>query len=178
MGIEFENKFYTNDEMLKEYVNKVLSKYVRRIFLVYILIFLFIVKNGILRGDSSTIFRLIVCAIFLLFLNFLSQKYLFRLLKKTAKSIHNDQSYPTLVQFGNNIFMQEGKFSMELDYSKIVKIYYLKYSYVLMFTNSNGIMVKYDSFTKGNFEDFKEFIKENCKKAKIIVKNKNYIFGL
>ena len=39
-------------------------------------------------------------------------------------------------------------------------------------------MVKYDSFTKGNFEDFKEFIKENCKKAKIIVKNKNYIFGL
>ena len=67
---------------------------------------------------------------------------------------------------------------MELDYSKIVKIYYLKYSYVLMFTNSNGIMVKYDSFTKGSFEDFKKFIKENCKKAKIIVKNKSYIFGL
>ena len=47
-----------------------------------------------------------------------------------------------------------------------------------MFTNSNGIMIKYDSFTKGNFEDFKKFIKENCKKAKIIVKNKSYIFGL
>ena len=31
MDIEFENKFYTNDEMLKEYVNKVLSKYVKRI---------------------------------------------------------------------------------------------------------------------------------------------------
>ena len=53
-----------------------------------------------------------------------------------------------------------------------------KLSYVLMFTNSNGIIIKYDSFTKGNFEDFKEFIKENCKKAKIIVKNKSYIFGL
>ena len=59
----------------------------------------------------------------------------------------------------------------------LVKIYYLKYSYVLMFTNSNGIMVKYDSFTKGNFEDFKEFIKENCKKAKIIIKNKNYFYS-
>ena len=178
MDNEFENKYYADDKMGKEYVNKILAKNVRGIILLYILIFLFIVKNGILRGDSSTIFRLIVCAIFLLFLNFLSQKYLFRLLKKTAKSIHNEQSYPTLVQFGNNIFMQEGKFSMELDYSKIVKIYYLKYSYVLMFTNSNGIMVKYDSFTEGNFEDFKEFIKENCKKAKIIVKNKSYIFGL
>ena len=178
MDNEFENKYYADDKMGKEYVNKILAKNARGIILLYILIFLFIVKNGILRGDSSTIFRLIVCAIFLLFLNFLSQKYLFRLLKKTAKSIHNDQSYPTLVQFGNNIFMQEGKFSMELDYSKIVKIYYLKYSYVLMFTNSNGIMVKYDSFTKGNFEDFKKFIKENCKKAKIIVKNKSYIFGL
>ena len=32
MDIKFENKFYTNDEMLKEYVNKVLSKYVRRFF--------------------------------------------------------------------------------------------------------------------------------------------------
>ena len=121
---------------------------------------------------------MIACIVILLLLNFYNQQYLFRLLKKTAKSIHNEQSYPTLVQFGNNIFMQEGKFSMELDYSKIVKIYYLKYSYVLMFTNSNGIMVKYDSFTKGNFEDFKKFIKENCKKAKIIVKNKSYIFGL
>ena len=178
MDIQFENKFYTNDKILKEYVNKVLSRNVRRIFLLYILVYVFMTRNSILRGNSSAILGLIVCAIFLLFLNFLSQKYLFRLLKKTAKSIHNDQSYPTLVQFGNNIFMQEGKFSMELDYSKIVKIYYLKYSYVLMFTNSNGIMVKYDSFTKGNFEDFKEFIKENCKKAKIIVKNKSYIFGL
>lgn len=74
--------------------------------------------------------------------------------------------------------MQEGKFSIDIDYSKITKIYYLKYSYVLMFTTANGIILKYDSFTKGNFEDFKEFIKENCKKAKIIIKNKNYMFGL
>lgn len=74
--------------------------------------------------------------------------------------------------------MQEGKFSIDIDYSKIIKIYYLKYSYVLMFTTANGIILKYDSFTKGNFEDFKKFIKENCKNAKIIVKNKNYMFGL
>ena len=178
MDIQFENKFYTNDKILKEYVNKVLSRNVRRIFLLYILVYVFMTRNSILRGNSSAILGLIVCTIFLFFLNFLNQKYLFRLLKKLAKSIHNDQSYPTLVQFGNSLSIQEGKFSMELDYSKIVKIYYLKYSYVLMFTNSNGIMVKYDRFTKGNFEDFKEFIKENCKKAKIIVKNKSYIFGL
>ena len=167
MDNEFENKYYADDKMGKEYVNKILAKNARGIILLYILIFLSILINW-----------MIACIVILLLLNFYNQKYLFRLLKKTAKSIHNEQSYPTLVQFGNNIFMQEGKFSMELDYSKIVKIYYLKYSYVLMFTNSNGIMVKYDSFTKGNFEDFKEFIKDNCKKAKIIVKNKSYIFGL
>ena len=167
MDNEFENKYYADDKMGKEYVNKILAKNARGIILLYILIFLSILINW-----------MIACIVILLLLNFYNQKYLFRLLKKTAKSIHNEQSYPTLVQFGNNIFMQEGKFSMELDYSKIVKIYYLKYSYILMFTNSNGIMVKYDSFTKGNFEDFKEFIKDNCKKAKIIVKNKSYIFGL
>lgn len=44
MDIKFENKFYTNDEMLKEYVNKVLSKYVRRFFNFYISIYFFYKK--------------------------------------------------------------------------------------------------------------------------------------
>ena len=65
MDIQFENKYYADDKMGKEYVHKILAKNARGIILLYILIFLFIVKNGIL--------------------------------KKTAKSIHNDQSYPTLV---------------------------------------------------------------------------------
>ena len=36
MDIKFENKYYADDKMLKEYVNKVLSRNIRRIFLVYI----------------------------------------------------------------------------------------------------------------------------------------------
>lgn len=163
---------------MKEYSNKVLARNARKIFFIFILIYIFFVRNALLRKDKSTILGLFAYIIIILVVNFLNQRYFFRLIKKTSKSIHNDQTYETLVQFGNSIFLQEGKFSIDIDYSKIIKIFYLKYSYVLMFTNTNGIMVGYDSFTKGNFEDFKEFIKENCINAKIIVKNKSYIFGL
>ena len=110
MDNEFENKYYADDKMGKEYVNKILAKNARGIILLYILIFLSILINWILRRNLSKIYWMIACIVILLLLNFYNQKYLFRLLKKTAKSIHNEQSYPTLVQFGNNIFMQEGKF--------------------------------------------------------------------
>ena len=65
MDIKFENKYYADDKMLKEYVNKVLSRNVRRIFLLYILVYVFITRNSILRGNSSAILGLIVCTIFL-----------------------------------------------------------------------------------------------------------------
>ena len=65
MDIKFENKYYADDKMGKEYVNKVLSRNVRRIFLLYILVYVFITRNSILRGNSSAILGLIVCTIFL-----------------------------------------------------------------------------------------------------------------
>ena len=43
MDIQFENKYYADDKMGKEYVNKVLSRNVRRIFLLYILVYVFII---------------------------------------------------------------------------------------------------------------------------------------
>ncbi|WP_241761693.1 YcxB family protein, partial [Fusobacterium nucleatum] len=120
MDIEFENKFYANDKMGKEYVNKILTKNARRIILVFILICLFILKNGILKRNLSKIYWMIACIVILLLLNFYNQKYFFRLIKKRSMIIHNDQTYPTLVQFGNSISMKEGKFSIDIDYSKII----------------------------------------------------------
>ena len=70
MDNEFENKYYADDKMGKEYVNKILAKNARGIILLYILIFLSILINW-----------MIACIVILLLLNFYNQKYLFRQLR-------------------------------------------------------------------------------------------------
>ena len=77
MDNEFENKYYADDKMGKEYVNKILAKNARGIILLYILIFLSILINWIL----SKIYWMIACIVILLLLNFYNQKYLFRQLR-------------------------------------------------------------------------------------------------
>ena len=81
MDNEFENKYYADDKMGKEYVNKILAKNARGIILLYILIFLSILINWILRRNLSKIYWMIACIVILLLLNFYNQKYLFRQLR-------------------------------------------------------------------------------------------------
>ena len=76
MDNEFENKYYADDKMGKEYVNKILAKNARGIILLYILIFL-----SILIRNLSKIYWMIACIVILLLLNFYNQKYLFRQLR-------------------------------------------------------------------------------------------------
>ena len=70
MDNEFENKYYADDKMGKEYVNKILAKNARGIILLYILIFLSILINWILRRNLSKIYWMIACIVILLLLNF------------------------------------------------------------------------------------------------------------
>ena len=70
MDIQFENKYYADDKMGKEYVHKILAKNAREIILLYILIFLSILINWILRGNLSEIYWMIICIVILLLFNF------------------------------------------------------------------------------------------------------------
>lgn len=77
MDIQFENKYYADDKMGKEYVHKILAKNARGIILLYILIFLSILINWILRGNLSEIYWMIICIVILLLFNFYNQKKIF-----------------------------------------------------------------------------------------------------
>lgn len=109
----------------------------------------------------------VLCILFDIFYGIL----LFHEIKKIAFKLHNEEEQECIVQFGENIFMKEGNFSLGVEYSQINRIYYLKHSFVLMFARHNGIMVSPAHFTKGDFGDFQEFIQEKCPKAKRITKN-------
>ena len=56
---------------------------------------------------------------------------------------------------------------LTLDYETIVRVVRLKHSYVLMNSRRTGIMLDTSSFTKGTFEEFKQFIRTKRPDLKI-----------
>lgn len=56
--------------------------------------------------------------------------------------------------------MFEGTIHITAEYCKIVRVVRLKHSYVLMMGKRNGLILDSNAFTKGTFEEFKQFIRE------------------
>ena len=82
--------------------------------------------------------------------------------RRNAKK-QNDNVLPeTVITFGDTIEIHEGMVSLTLEYRKIQKVVRLKHSYVLMNGKRTGIMFLEDGFTKGTFEEFKQFLQEKC----------------
>ena len=74
----------------------------------------------------------------------------------------NGGSIPTGVyKFGDRICFQDKDNTSYLDYAELKKIRSLKHSYVFVFTTKIRIAITRDTFTKGTFEEFKAFLKEN-----------------
>ncbi len=81
-----------------------------------------------------------------------------RQLKENNKRLLNGKDYEAIIQFGDNIKINQGTFSLTIEYNQILKIHELKHSYVLMFAKSSGIILDPAGFTIGDFSTFKEFI--------------------
>ena len=65
-----------------------------------------------------------------------------------------------MVQFGDNIQLFEGMLHLTMEYRRVVKVVRLKHSYCLMTSKRTAIMLRDDAFTKGTFEEFKQFLRE------------------
>ena len=64
--------------------------------------------------------------------------------------------------FGDTIEMHEGMVHLTIEYRKIVRTIRLKHSYMLMLGKRNGVMLEPNAFTKGSFEEFKQFLRTKC----------------
>ena len=64
------------------------------------------------------------------------------------------------IAFGDHIELTQGSTRIIWEYQDIQKIYHLKYSYELVKSKRLALFVDPNGFTKGNFEDFKRFLKE------------------
>lgn len=160
MDTQYENRYLANDKMLSEYVRKVLYKNLRTTA------FIFSAFAGIMllytsHRNSDVLSAILVMSLLLMLsVAILSPILAIRQIKESSKRITNGQTYETVVKFGDNISMTEGTFSLTIEYSQVLKIHNLQYSYVLMFGKHNAIIICPKHFTVGTFEDFKIFIEQ------------------
>ncbi|MBP0979675.1 MAG: YcxB family protein [Oscillospiraceae bacterium] len=163
--IYFENKFYFNKKMAREYSSKILLKSSRFILNIssFICLVSAIINYYYYNYNIFNIYLFICCIFFLsasLFLPFYSSMKMI----KNSKILNNNKIPETKVVFdNNNILLTEGNINMKFNYSQIIKIYNLKYLSILMINKKNGIIIDPNKFTKGNFDGFKKFINKKYK---------------
>jgi len=159
VDIVFENKYYSNDDMLSEYINKVILKKIKIQGFVIATVALIMVVFSVIRNNTvyTAIYGVVLFITVTVLL--LTPSMTLKQLKESDKKIHRGKKLQTRVQFGDKIYLSEGTFSLSIEYDQIIKQYDLEHSYVLMFGKKNGILLEPNSFVRGNFDDFKEFIK-------------------
>ncbi|MCI8327914.1 MAG: YcxB family protein [Lachnospiraceae bacterium] len=168
--IQYENKYNQNDEMISEYVKKVLCKKTQRIgglfsvFAFVMLIFTIWQKDNIMAAVFGT------CLIIILLTLAILSPSMKKGLKEANNRLHGGKQYETVVQFGDKITLSEGNVFIEVDYTQVQEIYDLKYSCVLKIGKNNSILLSPSGFTVGTYEDFQTFIREKCGPIKVYEK--------
>ena len=143
----YENRFFSTDEMLKEYIRRVIY---RKIFLLGgIFALLALVMLLVTWRDGEPVFMAI-----------------FGICLFIIRRLHNGQTFESVVRFGDRILMQEGTCSFACDYNQIVRLHKLSTCWVLMFGPRNGIMIVPDHFTIGDPDTFEAFLRERCPQMK------------
>ena len=158
--IFFENRFLGNYKMVVEVSRKYSVGPRPPVAFVMALIYIgFVVKcwyEGILPYMILSL--LFVGAVFTA-IYFLPHFYTWLLLHNTKKQ--NDGVQPeVVVSFGDAIEVREGMVHLTIEYRKIKKVVRLRHSYLLMNSRRGGIMIDPEKFTKGTFEEFKQFLRE------------------
>ena len=160
METAFEIRYYTNHKMLAEFYRK--YSVGPRPVLVCIMVFVYVYFianswwNGILLEMLP---MLLFMGVIFGSLYFLPDYYVWNNLRNVKKQ--NDNVLPeTVVTFGDTIEMHEGMAHFTIEYRKIQKVVRLKHSYVLLNGKRTGIILCIDGFTKGSFEEFKQFLRE------------------
>ena len=78
---------------------------------------------------------------------------------RQAKKQYDGKIPETIVTLGDVIELREGMVQYTIEYQRIIRVVHLKRSYVLMIGKRNGVMLAPDGFSKGTFEECKQFLR-------------------
>ena len=158
----FINKFYGSDEMLKEYINKVLLRKMRKRSMIFAIIAILLLIICIMEWAYMIAGVLACCAFMFVFLYVATPRIMIREIKKQDRVLHNGESFESIITFGDKIVIEEGDVTISTAYSQIIKLHKLDLSWVLMTDKDSGVMIEPNSFGDKSIEEFEVFICEKC----------------
>ena len=160
MEPRFEVRYFGTHKMLVEFARKYsVGPRPLAVCIVVGIYLYFVIRswwNGILPEMLPTLLFMGVVFTLLYFL----PDYFTWCAARNAKK-QNDGVLPeTVITFGDIIEIHEGMMHVTVEYRKIVRVVQLKHSYVLMIGKRNGVILDPNGFTKGTFEEFKQFLRQ------------------
>ena len=94
----------------------------------------------------------------------------YRLERKRFKRamVYYDGRIPLIyIRFGDQIYVEDRDSTFNLEYRKIEKVIVLKYGLFLRYAEKAHMAIDPNCFTKGTFEEFKQFLREKRPDLKI-----------
>lgn len=161
--MDFENRYYLTDDMLKEYARRTQCGTYLILGIVLALGAAVRIAMGIINKNSESMVIFVAAFFAALFVAFGAPKIMFKELKNNDKAVHKGAKRPqTTVKFSDKIYVKEGSVSRDWEFSQVTKLYDLKSSYVLMTGKRTSVILARDGFVKGDLESFRKYIKEMC----------------
>ncbi len=159
----FENKYYVDDNMLKEYVYKSLCRKIiiagSIVSVVGVLSLLFEIVQAGTMFYFIYLFATIVAIVSTILLPILTLKEI----KRASIRLHGSNKPETIITINEKaVNLTEGGVSMDIEFYRITKVKALKNIVLLMLDKSGAVMLKTNAFTKGNLEDLIIFLNEKC----------------
>lgn len=87
--------------------------------------------------------------------------------EKKKQAFYNGRQPDEIVRFGERIEYEYENGSQNWEYFHLTQVCSLKYSYCLHFTDQSAIMLGRETFTKGTFDEFKQFLRKKRPDLKI-----------
>ncbi len=162
----FENRYYSNDKMIREYIIKIICKKLIIMGCIISVVGILLCITVALDQDILKFGVFLTATFIVIITTALTPFITLKDYKRNEIALNGGKKHETFVLFDDKISLSEGTFKIEVEYNQINAIHILKNSCVLMFGKTNGIMIEQNSFTKGTFEGLLLFLKQKCKQVK------------
>lgn len=148
--------------MLTDYIKDVHTKGNRLLGVLFLIFAFVLLYIAVYYGYMNILLLLLgIGELFIALYLIFSHKFVIRRMRKTALNLHNGKLPESVFQFSENmISLQEGRISMEFEYSQIQKIREYNDTIVLMIGKKHGLALRKDSFSIGTFEEFQKFLEK------------------
>lgn len=151
----FKNEYLMNRKLVVEYVFKIFGTKMIIGAIISLTLFLMYLTNKDITG-----YVFLTCSFVSLLSIVVLPAIMVYNIENVSKKMHGGKEKKTLVEFGNNIIMNEGKVHLEFEYSQILNITQTKNFIILNLGENRAVLVYKNGFTKGNEKEFIKFIEE------------------